>query len=98
MEDLNIFTLINGPGNPPISWEFRAQVCVLKCSEPYPYFRIYNSETKSNFLYGTKQPFSLLMNLKIGQDGNSFVSDQSVNVSKASVGMPYTTQIEQPEL
>lgn len=35
------------------------------------------------------------MNLKIGQDGNSFTSDQSVNMSKANVDIPYTVQIEQ---
>lgn len=39
MKDLNVFTMINDPGNSPILWEYRPQVCVLKCSEPYPYYR-----------------------------------------------------------
>lgn len=50
MKDINVYTMINGPGNPPISWVYRPQVCVLKCSEPYPYYRSYNTKTKSNFL------------------------------------------------
>lgn len=35
------------------------------------------------------------MNLKIGEDGNSFVSNQSINIPKGNVDIPYTTHIEQ---
>lgn len=95
MKDINIYTMMNGPGNPPITWEYRPQVCALKCSEPYPYYRSYNTKTKTNFLYGTKQSFSSTMNLLIGTDGNSFVSDKAVNIPKKNVDIPYTTHIEQ---
>lgn len=54
MTDLHVYNMVNGDGNPPINWEYRPQVCVLKTSEPYPHYRSYVGQKGTNFIYGTK--------------------------------------------
>lgn len=75
-EDVSEFIFTNGSGNPPITWEYRPQVCVLKTQEPYPHFRNKYSGGQATFIYGTKVPFGYdaILNIDSDSKGQSIKS------------------------
>lgn len=97
MNDMNIFTFMNGSGNPIIPWEYRPQVCVLKTAEPYPFFRALNGTAGSrhNIMYGSKVPFATAAIIDTDTSSKKFTFSKTENFVKQSIDIPYTTTIEQ---
>uniref|UniRef100_A0A1B6H4D2 Uncharacterized protein n=1 Tax=Cuerna arida TaxID=1464854 RepID=A0A1B6H4D2_9HEMI len=94
MGDVSIYAMNNGPGNPPIAWEYRPQVCILKASEPYPFYRNKTTTDKTKILYGTKVTNASVINLTVtGSGDQTFAVDSQL--PKGSINPRYNTLIEQ---
>lgn len=94
MDDLNIFTMMNGMGNPIIDWEYRPQKCLLKVSEPYPFFRNIKTDDNTKLLYGSKVPFAQSAQVTFSDGQTSTFSDPEP-LNKTTVTIPYASYIEQ---